>query len=77
MSDLLDDLKTAQRAADRLHDCRACSWLRNEPPGDRREAVMAGLASTIGHRKLADILRKHDIPVGRDHIALHRKEGPS
>lgn len=77
MTNLFEELSAAKIAADRNAGrvCTACAWLEKEPAGDRRDAVEQALASTIGTRTLADILRKHDIPVGRDHISLHRKEG--
>lgn len=77
MTNLFDELNEAKRAADRNAGrvCTACAWLEDNPVGDRSNAVRQALASTIGTRTLAEIFRKHDIPVGRDHIGLHRKEG--
>ena len=71
-SDLAVALEVAHRAADRTPTCGACDYLARMAPGDDKSAVTSALAGTIGITKLAEIFRKHDVPVGRRSIERHR-----
>lgn len=74
---LLNDLARAEAAASGERPCPACGHLASMDPGPERDALEAALAGTIGVNTLVDILRQHEIPVGRRAIYRHRKEGHS
>ncbi len=69
---LLDDLREAEAVAAGVRSCPACDHLANMEPGPEKSTLGDALAGTIGMKKLAAILRKHDIPLGRRVIAGHR-----
>ena len=72
---LIDELLKAEDLAERgtgLPSCVACDVLAHMPPGDQKDAIEAALAGSIGRIKLAGILSKHGIPIGRRSIQTHR-----
>ena len=72
---LIDELLKAEDQAIRgtgHPSCIACEVLADMPSGDQKDAIEAALAGSIGRIKLAGILSKHGIPIGRRSIQTHR-----
>ncbi len=74
--DLLKDLKQADNEARGIRPCPICVFIENEPDAQIRVAVRsaADAESKIGARKLADILSRHELGIGRRTIIRHRAE---
>lgn len=71
---LLADLAAGERASTfGERPCTACEAIEGAAD-DVREALERALAGTIGEEKLARILSKNGLDVGRRAIARHRKE---
>lgn len=74
MNPLLEDLTEAAQAAAGEKPCRLCDYIQATEHEATREALVSAAAGSIGINKLASILHRREIGIGRRTIQKHRNE---
>lgn len=74
---LLEDLTAGEQKNTMARPCQMCEALKSIEDEETRIALTRAASGTIGRDKLAQILHRNGLPVGRRAIERHRQEGHS
>ncbi len=72
---LLDDIKAGEAVTAGERECPLCTYIEGVVDHATADALTRAAAGTMGIKRLAAVLAKHETGIGRRTITRHRDEG--